>query len=576
MMSVRSQKKAGMAVLAALALGLAGCGSPERSASEAPLAAVKADVAEPVIKGGTPDMRRLTDAQYRNIVGDIFGHQITVVGNASLFGRTAGLLAVGARTSRITPSEFEQYYTRARLVAQAVVAPQNRDSIIPCTPASATAADNACAQQFFSAVGPLLFRRPLHDQELQTAVVVAADGAQKTGSFYNGIAASLTGMLTSPQFLFVVDETESDPGKAGAERLTAYAKASRLSFLLWNTTPDAALLAAAKKGDLHTKKGVAQQVDRLMTSVRLENGTRAFFEDFLHFEMFETLEKDNVIYPAFTVEVIDDAKEQVLRTLVAHLIARNGDYRDIFTTRQTFLTGALARIYRVPVTRPAGRAWIPYEFPADDQRVGVISQIGFVAAASHPGRSSPTLRGKAIREHLLCQRVPDPPGTVDFSGFEDPESILRTARERLDAHASNPVCKGCHKITDPIGLALENFDGAGQLRSMENGVPIDLSGEFEGKSYTDSRGLAEALRTSPAVVSCLVGRLASYATGRATTSHDNPYLKFLETGFAANGYRFPDLMRRVAISDAFFTISAPQAPGTEAALQKTPQVESTQ
>src|SRR5690606_7737678 len=122
-------------------------------------------------------------------------------------------------------------------------------------------------------------------------------------------------------------------------------------------------------------------------------------------------------------------------------------------------------------------------FDENDPRAGLVSQVGFLAMASHPGRSSPTLRGQAIREHLLCQSVPEPPGDVDFTLFEDPDSSLKTARERLVAHANVPACAGCHKITDPIGLALENFDGAGQFRTTENGAPIDTSGELDGISF---------------------------------------------------------------------------------------------
>ncbi|MFL2769949.1 MAG: DUF1588 domain-containing protein [Rhodospirillaceae bacterium] len=122
----------------------------------------------------------------------------------------------------------------------------------------------------------------------------------------------------------------------------------------------------------------------------------------------------------------------------------------------------------------------PFEFSENDPRAGILTQVGFSALASHPGRSSPTLRGKSIREAVLCQKVPDPPGDVDFSLFEDPNSPNKTARERLTAHSTEPACAGCHKITDPIGLALEQLDGIGQLRTSENGVVIDVSGNLDG------------------------------------------------------------------------------------------------
>jgi hypothetical protein len=530
------------ALAMASCLALAGCGQ-----------------SEPEISGAPPDMRRLTDEQYVNAITDIFGPQIKAESQGDPLFRTEGLLAVGARSARITPSGFDRYYSQARTISQRVVSPENRASVFPCEPKDAATADDSCAHLYFAKIGRLLYRRPLTPAEVQTPTNAASEAAEVSGDFYRGIAVGLAGMLTTTKFLFIIDSTEPDPDRAGNERLTTFAKASRLSFLLWNTTPDEMLLTAAEKGELHTKEGVQRQVDRMMASHRLDTGVRAFFADFLGFDQYETLEKDSIIYPAFTIRVAEDAKEQVLRTIIDHLILRNQDYRGLFTTRQTFLTGALARIYRVPTKRPAEGAWIPFEFPEDDPRAGILTQVGFSALASHPGRSSPTLRGKAIRESVLCQKVPDPPGDVDFSLFEDPNSPNKTARERLTAHRTAPACAGCHKITDPIGLALENLDGIGQLRTTENGVLIDASGDLDGIPFTDAAGLGVAVSTNPATTSCVTHRLASYALGRSIGNSDRDLMKHLEQGFENDGYNFPALLRRIAYSDALFTISAPTA-----------------
>ncbi len=515
--------------------------------------------AEPEISGAPPDMRRLTDEQYVNAITDIFGPHIKAESHADPLSRTEGLLAVGARTARITPSGFDRYYAQARTISQRVVSPENRASMFPCEPKDASAADDSCARQYYANVGRLLYRRPLTQAEIQTPMDAASEATKVSGDFYRGIAVGLASMLTTTKFLFIIDSTEPEPDEPGDVRLTSYAKASRLSFLLWNTTPDEALLTAADRGELHTKEGLKRQVNRMTASHRLDKGVRAFFEDFLRFDQYETLEKDSIIYPAFTIQVAEDAKEQVLRTIIDHLILRNQDYRSLFTTRQTFITGALARIYRVPTKRPADGAWVPFEFPEDDPRVGILTQIGFSALASHPGRSSPTLRGKAIREAVLCQQVPDPPGDVDFSLFEDPNSPNKTARERLTAHSTEPACAGCHKITDPIGLALENLDGIGQLRTTENGAVIDASGDLDGTPFTDAAGLGSAVSTNPATTSCVTNRLVSYALGRSIGFTDREFLNFLEQGFADDGYSFPGLLRRIALSDALFAVSPPQS-----------------
>jgi hypothetical protein len=517
--------------------------------------------AEPPSAGAPASMRRLSNDQYRNIIADVFGPQITVAGQADALQRSDSLLAVGASKAEITPSGYEKYYAMAQSVAAQAVDPDNRASVVPCTPRSAAEPDEKCARQFLAKVGRLLYRRPLAPAELALAVRIAGEGARLRHDFYGGLEVALTGMLQSPQFLFVVDTLEPDPAHAGRQRLTAYARAARLSFLLWNTSPNEQLLAAAEQGALDTAGGREDIVERMLSSVRVEAGIRAFFEDFLHFDQFETLEKDSVIYPAFSVRVVEDAREQVLRTVLQHVLEKRADYRDLFTTRETFITGSLARIYRVPTPKPEGSAWVAFEFPADDPRAGLLTEVGFAALASHPGRSSPTLRGRAIRENLLCQKVPNPPGNVDFSRFESADAQKKTARERLAMHSTNAACAGCHKITDPIGLALENLDGIGQYRTTENGAVIDASGTLDGVPFNDAAGLGRAMRDNPATTSCVVQRLASYALGRNAAGGDKPYVDYLNQTFARDDYDFLELLRRVALSETLFAVRPPAGAG---------------
>ena len=518
---------------------------------------------EPASEGGTPDMRRLTEEQYRHTIADVFGPTIIYGGRFDPLARTDGLVALGARTARITATGFEQYYAFASSIAGQVVDEAHRGTLVPCKPVSANAADDMCAKQFFTEVGRVLYRRSLSDGEVKTLSSAAHEVAATTGDFYQGLAYGLAGMMVTPKFLFVIDTTEPDPDHAGAIRLNAYARASRMSFLLWNTTPDDMLLTAAERGELYTKAGLQQQIDRMIASPKLEGGVRAFMADFLDLQKFETVQKDPVIYPKFNAKTGEDAKEQILRTITDHVARRDLDYRDLFTTRRTFVTAALARIYKIPAGRPDG-GWTAYEFAENDPRAGLLAQIGFLAVNSHPGRSSPTVRGRAIRETLLCQKVPNPPGDVDFSVFTDPNSPRKTAKERLTAHRTAPACVGCHKITDPIGLGLENFDGAGALRTTENGQQIDPSGDFDGKPFRDSLGLAQAIRDDPAVPSCFVNRLYAYALGRPLERSDKDAAAYFQLTFEKDGYRVRELLRRIAASDAFFRVRPPKS---EAATQ---------
>ena len=511
---------------------------------------------EPKIQADGPAVRRLTETQYRNVIADLFGSNVTVVGRFDPLLRENGLSTTGAWDAKITPAGIEQFERMARNVADQVVSPANRDVLIPCTPAAADKADDACATEFFAKTGRLLLRHPLPPEQVQMTVALANKAATTFGDFYRGMGVGLASLLVSPSFLYIIDTVETD--KDGGARLNAYAKASRLSFLLWNSTPDDALLTAAEKGELDTKAGVKKHAERLIASPRLESGVRAFFGDMLGLDQFEGIEKDTIIYPTFSLAVARDAKEQALRTISSLLLTERGDYRDLFTTRKTFISGQLGRIYQVPVARPDG-GWTAYEFPADDPRSGLVTQIAFAAQYSHPGRSSPTLRGRAIREALLCQRVPDPPGDVDFSQFNGPDGTNKTTRQKLDEHSENPSCAGCHKITDPIGLALEKIDGAGQFRQTDNDSPIDTSGDLDGVKYQDAIGLGKALHDNPAIPSCVVQRLYAYATGRTPgAATDKELVKYFGEAFVADGYRIPDLMRRIAVSDAFMAVSAPK------------------
>ena len=312
-------------------------------------------------------------------------------------------------------------------------------------------------------------------------VKVANDAAVGLKDFYSGLGIALATMLESPKFLFRQEIAEPDTEHSGQYRMDAWSKASQLSFFLWNAAPDPELLAAAEKGDLNSQSGLAKQVDRMVKSPRLASGVRAFFTDMLGFDGFTALQKDPQIYPKYGSAVAIDAQEQTLRTLADLLVAQNGDYRDIFTTRKTYLTRLLGSVYAVPVTVSTG--WEAHEYPEGDPRAGILTEVSFVALHSHPGRSSPTIRGKALREIMLCQKVPDPPGNVNFTVVQDTGNpMYKTARDRLTAHRTNPACAGCHKLMDPMGLAMENFDSAGGYRTTENGVTIDASGEITGFS----------------------------------------------------------------------------------------------
>lgn len=540
-------------IIAALALGLAAC-----SAEKAPHSASTAEPSFAPLKeplGQIVAMRRLTEAQYRNSIADIFGPDIRVAGRFEPIVRPVHeLIATGAASSTISPAGLEQFDAMARAIAAQIFDADHRAQFMPCAPRDAAAPDPDCAARVLLPVGRALFRRAMTQEEVAAYVMMAGQATQSSASFHKGLELALAAMLVSPHFLYVVESAEADSDSPSDMRLDNLARASRLSFLLWNTTPNETLLKAAEQGQLTDPAQLAAIAQRMVRSPRLEDGVRAFFADMLLFEKFDEMAKDQIVYPRFNSDVASALSEQMLRMVVDHLVTQQGDYRDLFTTRRTFINRALGPLYQAKVSATQG--WVPYEFAAGDDRAGLLGQAGFLALYAHSGRSSPTLRGRAIRELLLCQPVPNPPGNVNFTAVQDVTSTaMPTAKMRLNAHNSDPVCAACHRITDPLGLPLEKFDGIGAFRRQENGAPIDTAGLFEGTAFQGNVGLGKALAASKSTTECVAGRAFQYATGRVPED-DGVLVGGIEQDFAKDGYRIQSLFLRVATMPQAYRISA--------------------
>jgi hypothetical protein len=516
---------------------------------------------EPETTGTQALTKLITAEQYSNSLSYIFGPGIDAQVQFAPVARDEGLLANSLATAGVSGGQVQTIQSVASSVAKQVMNVENRQHLVACRPESIDGPDQTCATQFISKVGRLLFRRALSDEEVATYVEYANAAAQeldgkesegtKLDGFYAGLEVVLEGLLLHPEVLFIIESAEPDPDNPEQMRLDAYSLASRLSFFLWNASPDDELLAAAESGYLHSPGGVERAVDRMLESPRLIEGMRAFFDDMLVFDEFKTLAKDPTIYPEFTSVTAQDAREQTLRTIIDHTLNQGKDYRDLFTSRSTYMSPALAILYGVP----AQPGWTPYTFPEDSPRAGLLTQVSFLALTSHPGRSSVTLRGMALRERFLCQTVPEPPPGIDFSVLTNPDAHYPTQRMRVAAHLETPSCAGCHRITDPIGLSLEQFDGAGAYRLTENGAPIDATGSLDGFEFDGAIGLGEALSQNPELPRCLVRRVYSYATGGPPDNDARPALSYFNEEFAAQGYQLRNLLRTIALSKAFSLIN---------------------
>ncbi len=507
------------------------------------------------------NLRRLTEKEYRNSIADIFGKEIEVRGTFEPTKRTNGLAAVSTSFLSVTPVGFESFSKMASDIAAQVTAESYRAKL-PCAPKNLKAHDEACSSKILAHYGLLLFRRPLSGAELDNRVGLARRITEQSGDFYAGLRSSLSMLLQLPDFLFR-SEVAVPAGDGKQLTLDSYSRATLLSFLLWNTTPDLELLRAAQSGEMNTPAGLTKQVDRLMASPRLVAGMRAFFEDMLQLDTFDTVSKDSLLYPKWGSGMAESAREETLRTVTGLALQDNGDIRDLMTTRQTYLDRKLAVLYRVPFAFTGD--WVKYEFPADSGRSGILTQISMLSMFSHPGRTSPTKRGVALADIFLCLPTPDPPNDVDFAEVNDSNSRLKTLRQRLMAHANNKVCAACHDRSDPLGLSLEAFDTIGGYRTMDNGEPIDASATIQGRSFIGAQGLGQYLHDSPRYPACVARRLHSYGrSGRRWASED-----FADTykAFQDSGFRLRALLRGMAVSESFYSSAPPAEAEKKVALK---------
>jgi len=504
--------------------------------------------APPAENSYVASLRRLTEQEYRNSIADIFGKEIEVRGSFEPTKRTGGLEAASTALLSVTPVGLESFNKMADDIAAQVTAEKYRAKL-PCTPKDPTAPDDVCAREILSHYGLLLFRRPLTAAELENPVGLVHSLTERTNDFYSGLHYGLSMLLQLPDFLFRKEiAIPSADGKSGT--LDSYSRATRLSFLMWNTTPDAELLRAAGDGEFDTSAGLAKQVDRLIASPRLEVGMRAFFDDMLELDTFDTVSKDSLLYPKWGSAMATSAREETLRTVIGLTLHDNGDIRDLMTKRQTYIDRRLAMLYGVAF--PFTGDWVKYEFPAESGRSGILTQISMLSMFSHPGRSSPTKRGVAINEIFLCSPRLEPPNNVDFSVVNNPNSSMKTLRERLMAHATNPTCAACHQRSDPVGLSLEAFDTIGGYRTTENGEPINVSATIQGHAFSGAQGLGQYMHDNPRYPACVARKLYSYSRGLKSSSVDD--FQDAYKAFQNSGFRLRALLKSMAVSDSFYAV----------------------
>jgi glutathione S-transferase len=493
-------------------------------------------------------LSRLTVEQYHNTIADIFGPEVKPASELEENERTELFLSIGASKVGTSSTGVEQYEAAAKSIAGQVM--QRRASypwLASCTP---DRADDPCISKAIETIGLSLWRRPLTAEEVQRYVELVGAAGPGKDKLEVGLRYALATLMQSPYFLHVVPVGEPDPAAAGLRRYTGYELASRLSYLIWNSTPDPELLDAAGAGKLTSKAGVEAEVNRMLGKTRARSVASRFLAELWDVVELELDQKDTTVYPTWSPALLD-AYRREFETFVEDLVFdRDGDIRELFDGRNTFGDTTLAKAYGM-----TGGTSSFSKLPLPAGRFGLLTSGAVMAANAKPDRTSPTLRGVFVLERILCKEVPPPPADVDDVLPADQNLPVR---ERLAQHRTNPACAGCHSLFDPIGLTFENFDGIGLFRTTDAGKTIDASGDFEGRSLSNMGEVASFLRNHPRVGPCVAEKFYTFAAGHEVDHGEEGVVEALGDALAAANHRFRKLLVETASSTAFRTFASPR------------------
>jgi len=497
-------------------------------------------------------LRRLTTEQYTATVQTLLGISATGMPPIEHVSPVGGFSAIGASSVAVSGMGVGQFENAARFLAQAALAATGpRQKLTGCTPSGP--ADAACFKSFVTSFGQRAFRRPLTADEVTAYTALTSQVATATADAWQGLEATVSAFLQSPNFLYLTEVGAPDPANPGRYRYTAYEMASRLAYFLTNNTPDDVLLAAAASGSLVTPEGIQAQAARLLALPSGHDAVRAFFTSLLALDSLDTLTRPVELFPKFTATLGAAMKQETLLVFDDLVFTRDGDYRHVFDQPETFVNAELASLYGVAA--PSAGGFARATLPASSGRAGLLGQAGVLAARDHADGTSPTKRGLFVLTRLLCQNLPlAPPANLQIP---PPPSGLITARQKLEQHASNAVCASCHNATDPVGLSLEHLDAMGVYRETDHGLAIDDTGDIGGTKYNGEVGLGAILRDHPALGPCLIQSFYSVGVGHLSTEFDRDTFASIVNQFDTSGARIRLLLTAITASDGFRYLPTP-------------------
>ncbi len=490
------------------------------------------------IKAVGPVMRRLTHAQYNNTLRDLLGDDSRIADSFPPEDFVHGYRNQ-YQSQSVSPILAEAYAAAAEKVTRKAFS-GDTSKIVPCVESQP-----GCAERFVREFGRRAFRRPLDPSEVARYRKLFATG---------GARMVVEAMLQSPNFLLRT-ENGLDPARR------PYEIASQLSYFLWNTMPDSALMASAASGELATRAGVEKAARRLIADQRARDAMNEFVAEWLRFDRLTGTVRDRRLYPQFTPELVVSMLAETRRLFEAVAWDRDRSFMDFYSADYGFVTADLATVYGLKAGVD-GRT----VFPPETERAGVLGQATFLALTSKPAETSPTSRGLFVREQFLCQDVPQPPPGVSTNLPALSKDQPQTNRQRLAVHLNNESCASCHSLIDPIGFGFEKFDAIGQRREKQqltfrearggrNEAPVtveldlDTSGNVAGipdSAFRSPRDLGKVLAASAQCQECVVKQVFRWAAGRHETAADRVVIRRVYEDFRASGFRFPELLVSMA------------------------------
>jgi hypothetical protein len=493
----------------------------------------------PSVTAGTP-LRLLTRAEYARTVQDLLGTSLTPSNSFPPEALDRGLDNTAA-LNLATAEGVSRYLLAAEALSADALA-NHRARVVPCA-----TADDACAARAIAGFGLRAYRRPLTDEERLDLLTLFA-AARSATDFDTGLAWTLQSMLQAPQFLYR-DEAPPASGTGASARLDAYQLATRLSYFLWATTPDDALLAAAGEGSLDTPQGLAAQTRRLLDDPRTQEGLLRYLSLWLSLGSVAGTEKSVAAYPGWSHE-LSAAWSTSLELYLRDVLAHEGTLRALLRTNALYTNGSMG-MYG---SAGPGQAFVRTE-PAGTARRGLLAQPGFLAYRALPDGSSPVRRGAFVLA-MACQPSPPPPSGLVIT--PPTASTTTTTRQRFEVHSTDPTCHGCHQYLDPPGFTFEHYDGLGQWRDTENGAPIDATGGLVTAAEPGLMApvdgldqLQEVLAGSAQVHDCLARGLYQFALGRELTPADSCTVAQVSERFRNSGGSFRALLEAVVETEAF-------------------------